>query len=126
MMKNQLRVYKTKLIIHSNQVNAVKSEKHRSKKWWNKVNNMTGRIANILPISSIIDPDVINTYFQSINTDPEYIAPQLQSMPKDTRIPSLSIDMVYNFLRKLNIHVQYGRIYSIRNLIRTSNSTAFV
>ena len=100
MMKNQLRVYKTKLIIHSNQVNAaIKSEKHRLKKWWNKVNNMTGRIGNILPISSIIDPDVINTYFQSINTDPEYIAPQLQSMPKDTRIPSLSIDIVYNFLR---------------------------
>ena len=75
--------------IHSNQVNAVKSEKHGSKKWWNKVNNMTGRIGNILPISSIIDPDVINTYFQSINTDPEYIAPQLQCIPKDTRIPSL-------------------------------------
>ena len=87
--------------IHSNQVNAVKSEKHGSKKWWNKVNNMTGRIGNILPISSIIDPDVINTYFQSINTDPEYIAPQLQCIPKDTRIPSLSIGMVYNFLRKL-------------------------
>ena len=58
-------------------------------------------IGNILPISSIIDPDVINTYFQSINTDSEYIAPQLQSIPKHTRIPSLSIDMVYNFLWKL-------------------------
>ena len=42
-------------LIHSNQVNAVKSEKHGSKKWWNEVNNMTGRIGNILPISSIID-----------------------------------------------------------------------
>ena len=62
-------------LISSNQVNAVKSEKHGSKKWWKKVNDMTGRIGNILPISSIIDPDVINTYFQSINTDPEYIAP---------------------------------------------------
>ena len=62
---------------------------------------MTGRIGNILLISSIIDPDVINNYFQSINTDPEYIAPQLQSIPKDTRIPSLSIDMVYYFLRNL-------------------------
>ena len=62
---------------------------------------MTGRVGNILPISSITDPDVINTYFQSINTDPEYIAPQLQSIPKDTRIPSLSTDMGCNFLRKL-------------------------
>ena len=58
-------------LIHSNQVNAVKNEKHGLKKWWNKVNNMTGRVANSLPISSIIDPTVINTYFQSINTDRE-------------------------------------------------------
>ena len=36
-------------IIHSNQVNAVKSEKHGSKKWWN--NNITGRIGNSLPIT---------------------------------------------------------------------------
>ena len=49
-------------LIHSNQVDAVKSEKHGSKKWWNKVNNMTVNIGNSLPINSIIDPTVINTY----------------------------------------------------------------
>ena len=78
-------------LIHSDQVNAVKSEKYGSRKWWNKVNNMTGRIENSLPISSIINPTVIKTYFQSINTDLEYmaLAPQLQSIPKDIRIPSL-------------------------------------
>ena len=65
MMKNQLCVYKIKLI-DTSQVNAVKSEKHGSKKWWNKVNNMTGRTGNSLPISSIIDPTVINTYSQSV------------------------------------------------------------
>ena len=62
---------------------------------------MTGRIGNSLPISSIIYPTFINTYFQSINTDPEYIGPQLQLIPKDTRIPSFSLDMVYNVLQKL-------------------------
>ena len=88
-------------LIHSNQVNAVKNEKNGSKKWWSKVNSMTGRKGNTLPVSSITEPSVINTYFQGINTDPEYTAPQLLSIPKDTRIPSLSLDMVHNFLRKL-------------------------
>jgi hypothetical protein len=88
-------------LIHSNQVNAVKNEKNGSKKWWSKVNSITGRKGNTLPVSSIIEPSVINTYIQDINTDPEYTAPQLLSIPKDTRIPSLSLDMVHNFLRKL-------------------------
>ena len=88
-------------LIHSNQVNAFKNEKNRSRKWWSKVNSMNGRKGNTLPVSSIIEPSVINTYFQGINTDPEYTAPQLLSIPKDTRIPSLSLDMVHNFLRKL-------------------------
>ena len=45
-------------------------------------------------------PNAINVYFQSINTDPNYSAPQLLEIPKGTRIPSLSIDIVHNFLRK--------------------------
>ena len=62
-------------LIHSNQVNTVKNEKNGSKKWWSKVNSMTGRKGNTLPVSSVIEPSVINTYFQGINTDPEYTAP---------------------------------------------------
>ena len=88
-------------LIHSNQVNSVKNKKNGSKKWWSKVNSMTGRKGNTLSVSYIIEPSVINTYFQGINTDPEYIAPQLLSILKGTRIPSLSLDMVHNFLRKL-------------------------
>ena len=83
-------------LIHSNQVNAVKNEKNGSKKWWSKV-NMLLRKGNTLPVSSIIEPSVINTYFQGINTDPEYTTSQLLSIPKDTRIPSLSLDMVHIF-----------------------------
>jgi hypothetical protein len=30
-------------LIHSNQVNTVKNEKNGSKKWWSKVNSMTGK-----------------------------------------------------------------------------------
>ena len=62
---------------------------------------MTGRKGNTLPVSSTIEPSVINTYFQGINTNAEYTAPQLLLISKDTRIPSLSLDMVHNFSRKL-------------------------
>ena len=62
-------------LIHSNQVNAIKNEKNGSKKWWSKVNSMTGRKGKTLRVSSIIEPRVINTYFQGINTDPNYSAP---------------------------------------------------
>ena len=55
---------------------------------------------NSAPVSSLIDPNVINAYFQTINTDPNYSAPQLLEIPEGTRIPFLSIDTVYNFLRK--------------------------
>jgi hypothetical protein len=41
-------------LVYSNQVNAVKNEKNGSKKWWSKVNSMTGRKGNTLPVSSII------------------------------------------------------------------------
>jgi hypothetical protein len=55
---------------------------------------------NILHLLALIDPNVINAYFQTINTDPNYSAPQLLEIPERTRIPFLSIDIVYNFLRK--------------------------
>ena len=58
-------------LIHSNQVNAVKNEKNGSKKWWSKVNSMTGRKRNTLPVSSIMEPGVkvdgVTTEFLEIN-----------------------------------------------------------
>ena len=92
-------------LIRANQLNAVQNEnqnhKTGTKKWWNNVNNITGRKEkNSAPVSSLIDPNVINAYFQTINTDPNYSAPQLLEIPEGTRIPFLSIDIVYNFLRK--------------------------
>ena len=54
-------------LIRANQLNAVQNEnqnhKTGTKKWWNNVNNITGRKEkNSVPVSSLIDPNVINAY----------------------------------------------------------------
>ena len=69
-------------LIRANQVNAVQSEnqKYRSGtgKWWNNVNNITGRkVNNSASVSSLIDPNIINAYSQTINTDNNYSTPPL-------------------------------------------------
>ena len=87
-------------LIYANQVNAIQNEKNGSGKWWKNINNITGRKGTTWPVSSILEPNAINTYFQSINTDPAYSAPELLSIPMDTKIPSVSLDKVYDFLRK--------------------------
>ena len=91
-------------LIRANQLNAVQCENRTQKtganKWWKNVNNITGRKDKNLPISSLIDPNEINTYFQNINIDPNYSAPVPLEIPEGTRIPLLSTSEVYNFLRK--------------------------
>lgn len=66
-------------LIRGNQALAVKeaSQQHSrtTKKWWDTVNSITGRKSTSAPITSILDPDDINHYFQLINTDPVYSAP---------------------------------------------------
>ena len=56
-------------LIRVNQVNAVQSENQKyrngTRKWWNNVNNISGRkVNNFLHGSSLIDPNVINPYYQ--------------------------------------------------------------
>ncbi len=78
-MINKMEEYSNKwrfinTLIRANQLNAVQNEnqKHKTgtKKWWNNVNNITGRKEkNSAPVSSLIDPNVINAYFQTINTE---------------------------------------------------------
>ena len=62
-------------LIRMNQVNTVNNErlKHNqgSKGWWDTANRITGRKTQGTLVSSVISPDVINTYFQTINTDDE-------------------------------------------------------
>ena len=57
-------------LIRENMVTEVKKEKGKnaseSKKWWDTVNKITGRKTNHTSIN--IEPNVINSYFQTINT----------------------------------------------------------
>ena len=97
-------------LIRANQLNAVQCEnrtqKTGTKKWWENVNNITGR--KNLPISSLIEPNEINTYLLASCTT-NYSAPVPLEIPQGTRIPSLSTSEVYNFLRKQTFIIWLGR-----------------
>ena len=72
-----------------------------SKSWWSIVNSITGWKSTHLSISSIVNPDEINDYFCTINTDPDYIHPGIRSIPDGTRIPEVTSLTFCNFLLKL-------------------------
>ena len=90
-------------LIRANQLNAVQcltELKNWHKKWWENVNNIIGKKDKSLPISSLVKPNEINTFFQNIHIDPNYLVPVPLGIPQGTGIPSLSTSEVYNFLRK--------------------------
>lgn len=60
-----------------------------AKGWLNTVNKITGRETKALNISSVINPDDINLFFQRINTDTQYSVPELLHIPEGTRVPTL-------------------------------------
>jgi hypothetical protein len=66
-------------LIRENQIRAVKDEnrkfKRGSKEWWRTVNKITGQSTNDNRVSSVIDPQQMNTFFQRINTNTQYILP---------------------------------------------------
>ena len=104
-MAIQTLIEKINALIRRNQLFAVKndiSEKDKgSKSWWGIVNSITGRKSTHVSISSIVSPDKINDYFCSINTDPNYIDPEILSIPDGTRIPEVTSLTVCNFLLNL-------------------------
>ena len=51
-----------------------------------------------IPVSSLIDPDTINTYFQTINTDANYSSPKPLSISEHTRMPAIDERTVRTFL----------------------------
>ena len=69
-----------------------------SKKWWDTVNKITGRKANCVSVN--IDPNVINSYFQTIITDDNYTSPELVPIPNEIRIPNVDVSTVEMFLEK--------------------------
>jgi len=92
-------------LIRDNQRQAVKQDPcmsaRGSRAWWTTVNTITGRDNQPQSISSVIHPDIINEYFCSINSDPEYTAPALIDIPDDVRIPKIPLHVVTHFLSKL-------------------------
>ena len=50
-------------------------------------------------VSKVINPDDTNAYFQSINTDDAYEAPQPQEIPDGTPVPEVTVLSVWNLLR---------------------------
>jgi hypothetical protein len=65
------------------------------------VNIIIGRNTRSDNVSSLIDPDFINEYFQKINTDTQNTAPVLLSIPERTRIPKVDLGTVEEFMTKL-------------------------
>ena len=64
------------------------------------VNRITGRSNSEVSISSLLDPQVINMYFQSITTDSNYTDPVPLIIPEGTRLPKISIYSVVHLLLK--------------------------
>jgi hypothetical protein len=62
--------------------------------------SITSRTKNNISVSALIDPNDINVHFKYINTDCNYKAPDLCVIPEGTKIPTLSINMVEQFLQK--------------------------
>ena len=62
-----------------NQFNLTKVNKQThdmgSKSWWKVVDKLTGRVGSSMGLSSLFHINDINTHFQSINTDPDYVEP---------------------------------------------------
>ena len=92
--ENIMRQEKINALIRTNQVNAVNNKqlKHNrgSKGWWDTANRITGRKTQGTLVSSVISPNVINTYFQTINIDDEYEAPTRLQIPAGTHPPTVN------------------------------------
>ena len=88
--------------IRENQVREVRNEAFKNKNgckgWWDTVNKITGRKSNNQMVSSIIEPETINSYFKEMNKNPQYTAPEQFRIPIETRIPIFDLNKVKWFL----------------------------
>ena len=101
----QTLIEKIKALIRRNQLlavkNYIKDKDKGSKSWWSIVNSIIDRKSTHVSISSIVSPDEINDYFCTINTDPNYIDPEILSIPDGTRTPKVTSLTVCNILLNL-------------------------
>ena len=112
-------------LIRGNLVRSVDDENRKnsfgSKKWWDTVNRITGRKSKNSNISSVIDPQHINSYFQNVNTDANYISPQLIPIPVGTRVPTIDEPTVISFLSNLKRTAPGAHNYqSVQSINRTT------
>jgi hypothetical protein len=92
-------------LIRGNLVRSVDDENRKNsfgfKKWWDTVNRITGRKSKNSNITSVIDPQHFNSYFKNVNTNENYISPQLIPIPVGTRVPTIDEHTVISFLSNL-------------------------
>ena len=68
-------------LIKENQLNLTKVNKQKhdmgGKSWWKVIDKSTGRVGSSMNLSSLFTVNDINTHFQSINIDINYVEPAL-------------------------------------------------
>ena len=79
-------------LIKENQLNLTKVNKQKldmgSKSWWKVIDKLTGLVGSSMNLSSLFNVNDINTHFQSINTDINYVEPALlEIMPELQKVP---------------------------------------
>ena len=90
-----------------NQFNPTKVNKQThdmgSKSWWKVVDKLTGRVESSMSLSSLYRMNDINTHFQSINTDPDYVEPtqfEIKELRKVPVIHEISIFEALSHVKK--------------------------
>ena len=81
-------------LIKENQLNLTKVNKQKHdmgcKSWWKVIDKLTGRVGSSMNLSSLFNVKDINTHFQSINTDINYVEPALlEIMPELQKVPAI-------------------------------------
>ena len=100
--ENNLRQERINSLIRKNQMRAVKDQKKKhakgSRGWWDTAIRITRRKTQGIPVSSVLCPDDINTYFQTINIDNAYCAPRLSVISEGCPVPTVDEYSVLNVL----------------------------
>ena len=100
-----------------NQLRAVKDEKMKKTKgfkvWYDIANRITRRKTQSIPVSSVLCPDDVNTYFQAIITDNSYRAPSLSVIPEGYPVLTADEYSVLNVLahQKRTVYGSDGFLY---------------
>ena len=98
----QLRISQ---LIRDNQLYMVQvnNRKHlrSSKRWWEMVDKLTGRVKSVKYLSSIFDVNDTNKHFQAINTNTSYSEPNLLEIPSDCKPTQFHESTVCKAMSKL-------------------------